>query len=1110
MNALIKAVCKIIAKLFIIPKELFIMNMNKNLNGQRLLTCSLMILIFITSFSLNFSSEKDSNYNFKYPKEISNPESAEHTYLDLTEDSTLSLTLIKMKEITLTYFATVVRYKIEVQSVVAGATCEIRMDDGSQFDMIGGSGSWTYQLEDELTGSFPVGTRFSIWLKSWDLFEENPAYCRDFNITTYQIPHDFTITASDPICYDGGCVLSWDDVTGAFGYQVQQSTTVDGEYTDLGSFTTFTSFSMSSGSPMTRFYRVIAMGLDGNSTSNSVEVQYKLPDPFTIATNESVSYDGTSRITWSDVTGASLYILKESSTFDGIYNTIESTTELFIDITQPYAQTNFYKILAQNGVGTTLSSNYLEIEWGNPNSFTIATNESVCYDGTSRINWSSVFGADSYQLQESTAFNGMYFDLGSSTTNLYVDITKGSSQTRYYKVKAINAVGSTLSTNYLEINWAIPSTPIISTSSQTIYTDEISIEWSDTVTGASEVNLQKSMDGITFTDISGASSSPTLETGLSEDIYYYRVRATNAIDSVYSEEIEVNVTKPESFMIATTENICYDGTSRITWSVVTGATSYQLQECTTSDGIYSNLGESTANVYVDVTKYSSQTLYYKVKANNSIGETLSSNYIEIIWTVPAVPTIFTPNQTIYNNEISITWNDFVTGASEVNLQRSIDGTSFTDISSATSSPTLDTGLSEDIYFYRVRATNAIGSVFSEEIEINVTTPESFTIDTTERVCYDGTSRITWSVVTGATSYQLQECTTSNGIYSNLGAPTAIFYVDINKSFSQTLYYKIKAINSVGETISSNFLEIIWAVPETPIISTLNQTIYISEINIVWSAEVTGASEVNLQKSMDGVIFTDISEATSSPFVDTGLSESVYYYRVEAVNEIDSIYSELCEINVSLQPEISEEDDVEFQFGAPVFNIEWSVFDSHPDQYQFIIDGIGQPIQEWTNETFLNYNVGSFNLGMHNITLKITDAHGNWNEDSVNFHVVDKNVPTINHPQDITYILGEVSNNIEWEVFDQNPYQYQIIIDGVEQDLLNWNGENIIVNVDNLSLGSHNVTLVVFDTEGNWSQDDVNIAVIPKEKNGIPGYSLTLFIISTIISIIIIMNKQRYL
>jgi hypothetical protein len=95
---------------------------------------------------------------------------------------------------------------------------------------------------------------------------------------------------------------------------------------------------------------------------------------------------------------------------------------------------------------------------------------------------------------------------------------------------------------------------------------------------------------------------------------------------------------------------------------------------------------------------------------------------------------------------------------------------------------------------------------------------------------------------------------------------------------------------------------------------------------------------------------------------------------------------------------------------------------------------------------------------------------------------------------MSYFYNTIGHYINWSLSDSNPYQYQLFIDGV-------------------GLGTHNVTLWVCDIEGNWAQDQVNVAVEidPNDIPTVSGYAIgslsVIFLIGVITRIYVIKRKR---
>ncbi len=86
-------------------------------------------------------------------------------------------------------------------------------------------------------------------------------------------------------------------------------------------------------------------------------------------------------------------------------------------------------------------------------------------------------------------------------------------------------------------------------------------------------------------------------------------------------------------------------------------------------------------------------------------------------------------------------------------------------------------------------------------------------------------------------------------------------------------------------------------------------------------------------------------------------------------------------------------------------------------------------------------------------------------------------PIIDHPADISYEEGTTGNFIFWTPSDTHPFHYVIYRNGTEVASDSWDWIFIGINIDGLSVGVYNYTIVVYDTSGNYANDTVFVTVI---------------------------------
>jgi fibronectin type 3 domain-containing protein len=162
--------------------------------------------------------------------------------------------------------------------------------------------------------------------------------------------------------------VSWSSVSGATGYYVYRSTSFDGEYSQIGSPTT-ASYTDGGRSPNTTYYyKVAAWNIIGTSSQSPYAYATTPPPPLPAAPTGvwaivQTSYIGSSTIrsisiTWDAVAGATGYIVYRSTSLNGEYSSIGSTTQRSWITSGTRYTTYYFKVAAYNSTGTGPLSSY--------------------------------------------------------------------------------------------------------------------------------------------------------------------------------------------------------------------------------------------------------------------------------------------------------------------------------------------------------------------------------------------------------------------------------------------------------------------------------------------------------------------------------------------------------------------------------------------------------------------------------------------------------------------------------------------------------------------------------------------------------------------------------
>ena len=158
------------------------------------------------------------------------------------------------------------------------------------------------------------------------------------------------------------------------------------------------------------------------------------------------------------------------------------------------------------------------------------------------------------------------------------------------------------------------------------------------------------------------------------------------------------------------------GQIALTWTTVSGATSYSIRRGTTSGGPYTtSLGISTAGSFTDTVVTNGATYYYVVAAVNASGVSGNSSPASAtlggIPSPPAAPSGLTATA-VSSSQINLTWTDNSTNENNFLVEESLNNVTFTQVDSVAVGVTNDsiTGLAAStLYYFRVRASNAGGN-----------------------------------------------------------------------------------------------------------------------------------------------------------------------------------------------------------------------------------------------------------------------------------------------------------------------------------------------------------------------------------------------------------------
>ena len=253
----------------------------------------------------------------------------------------------------------------------------------------------------------------------------------------------------------------------------------------------------------------------------------------------------------------------------------------------------------------------------------------------------------------------------------------------------------------------------------------------------------------------------------------------------------------------------------VSWSAVSGATSYKVYRNTTSDsGTATQIGTPTPTTYNDTTATAGTTYYYWAKATNAAGDSgfsgYDSGYRATGGGAPSAPTGLAATDGTYSTKVTVSWTA-PSGATSYKVYRSTTNDSGTATQIGTPTPTTyddTTATAGTTYYYWAKATNSSGDsgFSSSDSGYRATGPPSApTSLTATNGTYSTKVLVSWTASTGATSYKVYRSPSGySGDAYQIGTSETTTYDDTTTSAGVWFYYFAKGTNAAGDSAFSNY------------------------------------------------------------------------------------------------------------------------------------------------------------------------------------------------------------------------------------------------------------------------------------------------------------------
>jgi parallel beta-helix repeat protein len=192
------------------------------------------------------------------------------------------------------------------------------------------------------------------------------------------------------------------------------------------------------------------------------------------------------------------------------------------------------------------------------------------------------------------------------------------------------------------------------------------------------------------------------------------------------------------------------------------------------------------------------------------------------------------------------------------------------------------------------------------------------------------------------------------------------------------------------------------------------------------------------------------------------------YAVDGLGGVDDNFPLSIWNNETFNPEIiNSPTNLTYETHSIGHNLTWRAIDESPYDYEVFFNGSSQGTNTFTSREFFNVSVDGFDLGETNVTVTFRDTDDNKQSNTIFVTVVDTIPPNLTSGKVFAFMEVLPDKSVNWTLTDLHPWNYTILLDSIPYENGSWiNGEMIIVNVSDFTLGVYELVLIANDSSSN--------------------------------------------
>jgi fibronectin type 3 domain-containing protein len=713
--------------------------------------------------------------------------------------------------------------------------------------------------------------------------------------------------------------VSWSAVVGATGYNLKRGTTSGGPYATIASnLLASESPYLDQGLDSTKTYYYVLSAINTIDTCESADSLEVSAQPTGVCSKPAAPVvtatagNGQVSLSWPAVAGASNgYDVARSQTSSTGYASIARVTTgtSYVDTTVQFGKTYYYQVTTLGTCNSDPSAVVSATPLCTPAAAapTGLTASAPNTGGVVVLSWTGVPGATTSSKYEvlrklHTGTTYVQIDEVTSPTTANSDTTVSDGTSYDYVVTYNNGTCTSPYSNVATVTpTCVMDKPVLTV---TPGNQAVDLSWTAPANGSLtgyKVYRKDTGSYALVTTLTGAGSTTYSDTGLSNGTTYtYYVTATGNCSADSAPKTAAPVCTP----LAAPSNLkATAGDTQVTlsWDAVTGADHYTVKRASATGGPYTALVPAspiTTNSYADMGLSNGTTYYYVVTASNGTCDSSNSTEASAMpQTCPSQGAPGLPTLTITSStQVRVEWAEATPSPSGgYNILRGTSATgALISVGTASTSPFVDASADLTVgttYYYAVRAIGATCSNTSASgsIALTCTNPSAPSASITANS--DGSIKVSWSAVTGATAYTVSRATVSGGPFAPIAGATnitAATYTDNGLTNATNYYYVVSASNANHQCVSGPSAQVSarsCIIPAAPTGLSARRTGN-RQVTLVWAGS-QGANSYYVQRS-DG---TQVRTTSGTTYTDnTATNASTYSYVLSAASDADGICS----------------------------------------------------------------------------------------------------------------------------------------------------------------------------------------------------------------------------